>query len=202
MAQAKTVQTAQASWTSRNKWLIAIIVIIVIVVLWFVGTYNALIAADQNIKNAWANVETQYQRRVDLIPNLVNSVKGYMTYEQNLLTQITALRSQWMAATTTEQKVEKTNQIEAALKTIFASFENYPALKADTTVTGLMDELAGTENRISVARTNFNEAVKNYNNLVKFIPSNIVAGWMGYIEKTMFEAITGAEKVPIVNLTA
>jgi LemA protein len=169
---------------------------------WFVGTYNALIAADQNVKKTWADVETQYQRRIDLIPNLVNSVKGYMTYEQNILTKITELRSQWMTATTAEKRVNVANELEAALKTIIATSENYPDLKADKTVTALMDELAGTENRISVARINYNDAVRNYNNLVRFIPSNIIAGWMGMKEKTMFQATTpGAGEAPEVNLT-
>jgi LemA protein len=186
-----------------KKWIVvgAVVLVIIILIAWFIGTYNGLIAADQSIKKTWADVETQYQRRIDLIPNLVNTVKGYMTFEQATLTKLTELRTQWMTATTTEQKVQTANQIEAALKTIFATSENYPDLKAIETYTALMDELAGTENRISVARMNYNDAVRNYNNMVKFIPSNIVAGWMGFSEKTMFEATTpGAEAAPVVNL--
>lgn len=179
-----------------------IVLIIIILIAWYVGTYNALINVDQDVKRKWADVEVQYQRRIDLIPNLVNTVKGYMVFEQNVLTRVTELRTQWMAATTSEQRVETANQIESALKTIFATSENYPDLKANTQFTALMDELAGTENRVAVARTNYNEAVKNYNNLVKFIPSNIIAGMMGLKEKTMFEAITpGAQNAPSVNLT-
>jgi len=188
-----------------KKWIyISIIVIAILILLsWFVGTYNALIAADQNVKKTWADVETQYQRRIDLIPNLVNSVKGYMTFEQNLLAKITDLRTQWMTTTATEERVKIANELESALKTIIAVSENYPDLKADKTVTALMDELAGTENRVAVARMNYNNAVRDYNNLVKFIPSNIVAGWMGMKEKTMFQATTpGAGEAPKVNLTA
>jgi len=186
-----------------RKWIAVgiVVLVIIIIIAWFIGTYNALIAADQNVKKAWGDVQTQYQRRIDLIPNLVNSVRGYMTYEQNLLTEVTALRSQWMSATTTEQKVTLSNQLESTLKTLFASFENYPALKTDLTVTALMDELAGTENRISVARITYNDAVRNYNNLVKYIPSNIIAKWMGYTEKSMFEAVSSAEIPPVVNIT-
>lgn len=179
----------------------AIGLIAIIMILWFVGTYNSLINADQNVNKAWGDVQTQYQRRIDLIPNLVNSVKGYMQYERGLLENITALRTQWMSATTTEEKVQTANQLESALKTIFAVREAYPEIKADSTVTALMDELAGTENRISVARMNYNEAIMNYNNLVKFIPSNIVAGFMGYKEKAMFSAVSGAETAPVVNIT-
>lgn len=187
-----------------KKWIYigAFALIILILLMWYVGTYNALIAADQNVKKSWSDVETQYQRRVDLIPNLVNSVKGYMVYEKNLLTQITDLRTQWMSATVAEDRVNVANKIEAALKSILAFSENYPDLKADKTVTALMDELTGTENRVAVARINYNDAVRNYNNLVKFIPSNIVANWMGMKEKTMFESVTGAETAPTVNITA
>ena len=180
----------------------AVAVVAVLLVLWFIGTYNSLIGADQNVKNAWANVETQYQRRIDLIPNLVNSVKGYMQFEKSVLTSITALRSQWMSAQTAEEKVGVANQLESALKTIMLTYEAYPNIKADTTVTALMDELAGTENRIAVARMNYNEAILGYNNLVKFIPSNFVAGFMGYLEKTMFAAVAGAETAPVVNISA
>ncbi|MFH0832183.1 MAG: LemA family protein [Candidatus Aenigmatarchaeota archaeon] len=196
---------AKKTANTMNKWLYigAIVAILFILLMWYVGTYNALISADQNVKTAWGNVEVQYQRRVDLIPNLVNSVKGYMAFEKEVLTKVTSLRSQWMTATAPEERVATANEIEAALKTIFATYENYPELKADKTVTALMDELAGTENRVAVSRTNYNDAVRNYNNLVKFIPSNIVAGWMGMVEKTMFEAITpGAETAPVVNITA
>jgi LemA protein len=187
------------------KWIaVGIIVLIVLVfIAWIVGTYNAIIAADQNVKAQWGNVQTVYQRRIDLIPNLVNSVKGYMIYEQSTLTKITDLRTQWMTAPTIDEKVQTANQIEAALKTIFATSENYPQLQADKTVTGLMDELSGTENRISVERMKYNDAVRQYNNLVKFIPSNVIAGWMGMKEKPMFEAITpGAQNAPVVNITA
>lgn len=186
---------------TNNKLLfigIGILILLLLIVGWYVGTYNALISADQNVKNSWSNVEVQYQRRIDLIPNLISTVKGYMTYEQNLLINVTALRTQWMSAKTQDEKVSTANQIESALKTIFAVSENYPNLKADIQFTALMDELAGTENRISVERMKYNSAVKDYNNLVKFIPSNIVAGMMGYTEKSMFEAVSGAEVVPKV----
>lgn len=187
-----------------KKWIaIGVIALaIIIIILWLIGTYNSLISADQEVKRSWADVETQYQRRIDLIPNLVNTVKGYAGFEQKVLTQVTELRTQWMREPAPEQRIETANQFESALKTIFAVAENYPQLKADSTYIALMDELSGTENRISVARMKYNDAIKSYNLRVKFFPSNIVAGWMGMMEKTPFETTTpGAENVPIVNVT-
>ena len=187
-----------------RKWISigVIAAVIVILILWYAGTYNSLINADQEVKRSWADVETQYQRRIDLIPNLVNTVRGYAGFEQNVLTQVTELRTQWMREPAAEQRIQTANQFESALKTIFAVAENYPQLKADSTYIALMDELSGTENRISVSRMKYNEAVKNYNNKVKFIPSNIMAGWMGMTERTLFEATTpGAQNVPVVDVT-
>ena len=187
-----------------RKWIFigTIAAVIVILILWYVGTYNSLINADQEVKRSWADVETQYQRRIDLIPNLVNTVRGYAGFEQNVLTQVTELRTQWMREPAAEQRIQTANQFESALKTIFAVAENYPQLKADSTYIALMDELSGTENRISVSRMKYNEAVKNYNNKVKFIPSNIMAGWMGMTERTLFEATTpGAQNALVVDVT-
>ena len=187
-----------------RKWISigVIAAVIVILILWYVGTYNSLINADQEVKRSWADVETQYQRRIDLIPNLVNTVRGYAGFEQNVLTQVTELRTQWMREPAAEQRIQTANQFESALKTIFAVAENYPQLKADSTYIALMDELSGTENRISVSRMKYNEAVKNYNNKVKFIPSNIMAGWMGMTERTLFEATTpGAQNALVVDVT-
>jgi LemA protein len=186
-----------------RKWIAVGVVTLVIIILiaWIVGSYNSIIATDQEVTRSWADVETQYQRRIDLIPNLVNTVKGYAGFEQKVLTQVTELRTRWMAQTAPEERVQTANQFESALKTIFAVAENYPQLQADKTYIALMDELAGTENRISVARMKYNDAIKNYNLRVKFFPSNIVAGWMGMTEKTPFESVQGAENVPVVNVT-
>ena len=187
-----------------NKWILLAVpvVIVAILLIWFIGTYNALISADQTVKQKWADVQVQYQRRIDLIPNLVNTVQGYMQFERGLLQNITALRTQWMSAQTVEQQVTTANQIESTLGKIIAVVEAYPDIKSNQAVIGLMDELAGTENRISVARMNYNEAVVNYNRLVMYIPSNFVAGIMGYQEIAPFEAIAGAEVPPVVNLSS
>jgi len=187
-----------------KKWIYIGVTVLVLLILigWIIGTYNALIRSDENVKKVWADVETQYQRRVDLIPNLVNAVKGYMQFEQSTLTKITELRSQWQSAQNIEDRVAVGNQLEAVLRSIILTYENYPVLKADTTVVGLMDELTGTENRIAIARNSYNEAVRQFNILVKSVPSNIIASWFGFREKTPFQTITsGAEIAPVVNLT-
>jgi LemA protein len=180
-------------------WLIAIAVILVI---WMWGSYNNFIVLNQNIENQWANVQTQYQRRIDLIPNLVNTAKGYMQFEKSLLEDITSLRSRWMSATTTEDKVNYGNALDSALGRLLLVYENYPDLKSNTVVAPLMDELAGTENRIAVERSRYNEMVKNYNTAIKMFPSNILANMFGFKERAYFQAAPGSEIVPIVNLTA
>ena len=187
-----------------KKWAFVglIAVIVLAIILWYVGSYNSIISADQDVKKSWANVETQYQIRIDLIPNIVNTVKGLAGFEQSVLTQVTELRTKWMQSSGAEERVQTANKIEGALKTIFAVSENYPQLKSDSAYIALIDELSGTENRISVERMKYNDAIRNYNNKVKFIPSNVVAGWMGMYERTPFEATTaGAENAPVVNVT-
>ena len=184
--------------------LIAVILVVVIlgIGLWLVGTYNALIALDQNVNTKWAQVETQYQRRVDLIPNLVSTVEGYMVHERETLTQITQLRSQWASAQTTEEKVQVANQLEGTISKPLLVAENYPDLKASANFLALQDELAGTENRIAVERSRYNEAVRNYNTGILIFPNNIIAGMFGFGERDYFEATTaGAETAPTVDFT-
>ena len=179
-----------------------IIVIAVILVFWLWGSYNNFVTLNQNVENQWANVQTQYQRRIDLIPNLVNTAKEYMQFEKSLLEDITSLRSQWMSATSVEDQVNVGNQLDSALGRLIAVYENYPVLKSDTVVSGLMDELSGTENRISVERSRYNEMVKNYNTAIKLFPSNILANAFGFKERVYFQAQPGSEIVPTVNITA
>lgn len=187
---------------------IGVAAVIFLFLVWFVATYNHLVSLDQNAENKWADVETQYQRRADLIPNLVNVVRGYTKYEMTVFTEITALRSQWANALTREQKIaaaesmnrelslENTNSI---LSRLIAVAEDYPDLKASTNFLALQDELAGTENRVAVARMRYNEAVKTYNVGIKRIPTNIIAGIFGYKEKAYFMAEEGAEEAPVVE---
>ena len=167
---------------------------------WYFGTYNTIIRLDESVDTQWAQIEAQYQRRYDLIPNLVNTVKGYMKYEKDVLTEVTALRSQWGEATTPAEKMAASTGLEGAISRLLVVMENYPDLRASTHITGLMDELAGTENRISFERRKFNDNVKGYNIYIKRFPASIVANMNGFTEKDLFEANEGAEVVPNVEV--
>ena len=183
-----------------KPWFWALVAVIVIAI-WLIGTYNSFIAMDQAINNQWAQVETQYQRRIDLIPNVVNTAKGYMQFEQSLLTEITTLRSQWMATSNVDDQVNIGNALDSALGRLIVVYENYPQLQSITAVSSLIDELEGTENRIAVERMRFNDAVKSYNTAVLTFPSNIVANAFGFKQRPYFESQEGAEIAPTVNLT-
>lgn len=189
---------------------IAIIAIIIgaLYSMYFSG-YNSTQIKDERIKKYAADVDVQLQRRYDLIPNLVQSVKGYMQFEKDVLEQITKLRSQWQTSSNTGEKVEISNQIEQALSKIILTYESYPDLKADTTVTRLMDELAGTENRISVARTYYNDGVRDFNTNIRIFPNNVFneGGFLGLNpwglkQYPAYEATSQAQTtVPQVDLT-
>ena len=185
----------------KNLWIwIGIpIAIILLGVFWYIGTYNSLIKMNEEANNKWAQVETQYQRRVDLIPNLVSTVKGAAGFEQATLTEITKLRSQWQTAPDANKRIETANQIENALSRLLLVAENYPQLTATQNFRSLQDELANTENKVAVERGRYNEAVRNFNARIKTFPSSIVAGNLGYTDKTYFEAKQGAENAPEVK---
>ena len=179
--------------------LVGLLVFAVLVGGWVMLTYNGIIGASQAVDAQWGNVNTVYQRRADLIPNLVSTVKGYMTYEGGLLTNITALRSQWQNAQTTDQKIAAGSAMDSAISRLLVVSENYPQLKADEQSNMLMDELAGTENRISVERMRYNDALKEYNMKVMYFPGSIIANMFGYTVKPYFEATAGAETAPVVK---
>ena len=161
--------------------------IIVLLVIAFVVIYNGLVAKRQNVKNAWSQIDVQLQRRFDLIPNLVESVKGYMAHEQNVLEKVTSLRSSWSNANTVAQKAELDNQLSSALKTIMAVSENYPDLKASQNFSELQEELRTTENKISFSRQFYNDSVTMYNTKLELFPSNIVASMFSFKPETLFE---------------
>jgi LemA protein len=184
-----------------KPWFIALVVIAIIAV-WLIATYNNFIGLDQAVSSQWAQVETQYQRRVDLIPNLVNTVKGYMQFERSVLDEVTALRTQWQSARTVEERVSTANQLESTLSKIILTYESYPELKSIQAVSSLMDELAGTENRISVERMRYNDRVREFNTAIKVFPNNVISSSFGFTEKTYFEAVPGAENPPVVNITS
>lgn len=179
--------------------LIAVIVIVLVLVVSAFGSYNSLVGAKEEVDGQWANIETQLQRRSDLIPNLVNTVKGYAAHETEVMTQISDARSKLAGATTVEDKAAANNELSSALSRLLVVVENYPTLKADSQYTALMDELAGTENRIQVARKDYNDTVQGYNKKIKQFPSVIFANMFGFDEAEYFQAAEGAETAPTVD---
>jgi LemA protein len=189
-----------------RKFLPWIIVIVVIIALygWGSGIYNKAVTLEQGIKESWGNVETSYQRRNDLIVNLVKSVQGQADYEKGTLEAVVKARAE--ASQTridptniTPEQLEKFNNAQSSLSRLLMTVENYPNLQANQGFLKLQDELTSTENQILTARTRFNEAVKPYNNNINTFPRNILAGMYGLKEKPYFEAIAGAEKAPDVQ---
>ena len=179
--------------------LIVVGVILLSLVFFFIGSYNGLIKTDETANEKWANVQSAYQRRADLIPNLVDTVKAYSSYEGSVLTEITNARASIGKASTPAQLQAAGNELNSALSRLLAVAENYPNLKANENYLSLQDELAGTENRVKVERDLFNAAVKNYNVKVRAFPTNIVAGMFGFQNKEMFEAEQGTDKAPKVG---
>ncbi len=176
--------------------LAAGIVIVLILGMWVVGIYNGETIREQQVNGAWANVEVQYQRRFDLIPNLVNTVKGVAGFEQDTLTELTALRSQWQTQTNVNDRINTANQFESTLSKLLVITENYPELKATAAFQDLMVQLEGTENRISTERTRYNETVGEYNIYISLIPNSIFVG--GNAPKPFFKSDEGASTVPTV----
>lgn len=185
-----------------NKWMIGGIIIVFVLIIILISisyTYNGMVNKSENTDGAWADVEAQYQRRADLIPNLVETVKGFASQEQTILTEVTAARSAWAAAGSQEQKIEAASQMDSALSRLLVVVENYPDLKSNVNFLALQDELAGTENRINVARIRFNQQVLEYNKYIKRFPNNMFARMFGFDEKEFFESKQGSEDAPKVN---
>lgn len=179
--------------------LLVIVAVIAIFVFSIFGSYNTLVSLDEDVNTQWANVESKLQRRYDLIPNLVESVKGAMKQEQEVFTAIADARAKLAGAGNVSEKVDASNELEGALSRLLVVVENYPELKSNQNVTGLMDELAGTENRISTERDRYNEVVRDYNATIRKFPRNILAGMFGFKERPYFEATDGADVAPEVN---
>ena len=181
------------------KIVIAVLLIIAILVMPVFLTYNSLVAADEAVNSAWSQVENQLQRRMDLIPNLVNTVKGYAAHEEKILTEVTRAREKLMAAGSVTEKAEADKELTTALSRLIAIAENYPELKADANFRQLADELAGTENRIAVSRMDYNNAVQDYNTKIRRFPTVIVAKLFGFEKKDYFKAAENAKETPIVD---
>jgi LemA protein len=184
-----------------NQLLLGLGVLVVVIGMWLMGAYNGLVQKDQAVTGQWAQVETTYQRRFDLIPNLVESTKGILEQEQAVFGQIAEARQGYAGAQTQTEKVAAANELESALSRLLVIVENYPQLQSNTTVLALMDELAGTENRINVERRTYNDLTRDYNTHIKSIPTVFLAGMFGFDEKEYFEAAAGAEEAPKVDLS-
>ena len=164
------------------------IVILIVVIAYLVITYNNLVVSRQKVKNAWSQIDVQLQRRFDLIPNFVETVKGYMAHEKDTLAKVTELRTSWANAGTVNEKAELNNQLSGALKTIMAVSENYPDLKANQNFLDLQEELRNTENKISFSRQFYNDSVTTYNTKLEVFPSNLIAGWFKFTAEELFVA--------------
>jgi len=184
---------------SLNKVIAGIMILLLLIGGIFFFTYNGLVSAEEGVDAQWYQVENQYQRRVDLIPNLIETVKGYAAHEEKVFTEVAKYRSQWSAATTQEEKVEAANGMESAISRLLVVVESYPQLKASENFLALQAQLEGAENRIAVERMRYNEKVREYNTQLKRIPSSMVAGMIGLEPKSYFEAQKGAQEVPKVN---
>jgi len=178
-----------------------IVIVLGVLALLFIPKYNSLVTAEENVDSKWAQVENQLQRRYDLIPNLVQSVKGYANHEQEVIASITEARAQMGNAQTPEQQAVANDALNGALSRLLVVVENYPNLKADANFRQLMDELAGTENRLAVAREDYNNEVQGFNKIVKRFPGNIMANIFGFEQKQYFKAAAGAEQAPAVDFS-
>ena len=179
--------------------ILAVIAIVIIIIAMFVSSYNNIVAKAEEVDNKFAAVDTQLQRRADLIPNLVNTVKGYVKQEQDVINSVTEARAKLAGATTVSDKAKADEELTSALNRLMVVVENYPDLKSSQNFIQLSDELSGTENRIATARRDYNEAVKAYNLKIKRFPTNLMAGMFGYGQRDYFEASEQSKEVPNVN---
>ena len=163
------------------------IIIIVLLIIWIISIYNGLVTSKQKVDNAWSQIDVQLQRRFDLIPNFVETVKGYMTHEQETFEKIAKLRTSWANASSISDKAALDNQLSETLKTIMAVSENYPELKANQNFMQLSQELKNTEDKISFSRQFYNDAATMYNTKIQVFPSNIIAGIFNFTSRSLFQ---------------
>ena len=194
-----------------KKAIIPILIIVVVGIFIYtkaVGTYNQFVQTEEVINGQWAEVETQYQRRADLIPNLVNTVKGYADFEQETLTEVINARAKATSVNLNAENLTPENiaafqqaqdELSGSLSRLLVTVEKYPDLKANQGFLDLQAQLEGTENRIAVARRNFNQSVQSYNSNLRTFPNNIFAGWYGFETKGYFESAAGSENAPAVQ---
>jgi LemA protein len=187
------------------KTVLIIVGILILIVLipfsYLKGTYNTLVTMDEGVKAAWAQVENQLQRRYDLIPNYVETVKGYAAHEKDVFVKVTEARSRVAGAKNIGDKIQANNQLTSALSRLLVVVERYPDLKANTNFIRLQDELAGTENRIAVERRRFNESVRVFNTKIRTFPTNMIAGMFGFEKATFFEVPKERQEAPKVKFS-
>ncbi len=195
---------------SKGIGIIIVIAVIVIgAIMWGMGIYNNLVGLDEGVSQSWSQVENQYQRRADLIPNLVNTVKGVANFEKETYTAVTEARAKVNQINMTPEMLSDPNAfaqfqsaqdgLSSALSRLLVTVENYPQLKANENFSQLQAQLEGTENRISVERKKFNEVVQNYNTTVRRFPASLIAGFTGFTQKQYFKAVAGSEQAPKVE---
>jgi len=178
---------------------IIVVVAIILFIIWFFSYYNKIIKTENRIDNAWAQIDVQLKRRADLIPNLLETVKGYMKHEKEVLENVTNARTSLLNAKTPQENIDADNMLTGALKTLFAVSENYPDLKASQNFLNLQDELAHTEDKVSYARQHFNDSVLNYNNTIETFPGFIFAGMMDKKEREMLQIPVEDRELPKVS---
>lgn len=183
----------------KKKVIIGIIIAAVILIGFPVTTYNGMVTKKEAVENSYSNIDTQLQRRADLIPNLVNAVKGYMKHESEVINSVTKAREKLLNANGAAEAAEANEELSKALSSLNVIVENYPELKANENVIQLQDELAGTENRIATARKDYNDVVKIYNTAIKRMPAALFASWFGFESAEYFEAAAGSSETPQVN---
>lgn len=179
--------------------IIVVVVILVAIIAGLVSNYNGVVSLSEEVDNKFATIDTMLQRRADLIPNLVNTVKGYTNQEQAVIDSVTDARAKLAGANSVGEKANADQELSTALSNLLVVVENYPDLKSSQNFINLSDELAGTENRIATARKDYNDAVKEYNTKIKRFPTNIVSGMFGYGEKEYFQASEGSGEVQTVD---
>jgi len=182
-----------------NKAVWVIIALLVVFVLGGIMSYNGLVSMNENVNGKWSQIENQLQRRADLIPNLVSTVKGYAAHEQQAIQSVADARAKLAGAQGPAAKAQANADLNNSLSRLLVIAENYPDLKADKNFRALMDELSGTENRIAVARKDYNDAVQIYNTKIRSFPTTIFSGMMGFGAKEYFKAEEGAQQVPKVQ---
>ncbi|MFA5937060.1 MAG: LemA family protein [Candidatus Paceibacterota bacterium] len=191
----------EQNFWQKNKTLIIVLIVVLLLVFWVVGKYNSFVVSNESITNQWAQVENQLQRRFDLIPNVINTVKGITKQEQEVFGMLADARTRYAGSTSVDEKAKTAGEVESSLARLLVIAENYPELKSSESFRDLTIELEGTENRISVERMKYNDLVKSLNASIKMFPNSILASIFGVKERVYFEITEEAATVPKVDFS-